>query len=313
MGTLVKLTIYDQDFNDGTVFDKAFARIAEIEQKMTINTDNGESEIIELNSLAGKDFVQLSPDTFYVLKKAIHFSEISDGKFDVTIGPLVKLWNIGTEAAAVPAEQQIAERLPLVNYRNLILDEQNSSAKLANPGMVVDLGAIAKGYAADEVAKILREAGVKHAIINLGGNILTINQKPDGSTWKLGLQDPFEPRGDYMGIVMLKDQTLVSSGTYERYFEVDGRRYHHILNPETGYPEDNSLLSVSIIGKQSIDADALSTGVFLLGLEKGMELIESLPGYEAIFITADKKVYVSSGINADNFQITKGEYQLQSK
>ena len=312
MGTLIKLTIYDSNF-DESVFDKAFARIAEIESKMTINAGNVDSEIIKLNDSAGQDFVQLSPDTFYVLKKAVYYAELSDGKFDVTIGPLVKLWNIGTEEAAVPAEQQILERLPLVNYRNLILNEQNSSAKLTNPGMVVDLGAIAKGYAADEVAKVLREAGIKHAIINLGGNILTINQKPDGSAWRLGLQDPLEPRGDYMGIVMLKDQTLVTSGTYERYFEVGGKRYNHILNPQTGYPEDNSLMSVSIVGKDSIDADALSTTVFLLGLEKGMELVESLPGYEAIFITTDKKVYVSSGINTDNFQITKEEYQLQEK
>jgi thiamine biosynthesis lipoprotein len=311
MGTLVKLTIHDPHFKDETVFDRAFARIAEIESKMTINAEGGESEIVRLNNFAGQDFLQLSSDTFYVLKKAVHYSEISGGKFDVTIGPLVKLWNIGTEEAAVPTEQQIAERLPLVNYQNLILDEQNSSAILAKAGMLVDLGAIAKGYAADELAKIFREAGVKHAIINLGGNILTINQKPDGSTWKLGLQDPLEPRGDYMGIVMLKDQTLVSSGTYERYFETDGKRYHHLINPQTGYPENNSLMSVSIIGKHSIDADALSTAVFLLGLEKGLQLIESLPDYEAIFITTDKKVYVSSGINAENFQITKEEYQLQ--
>jgi len=213
----------------------------------------------------------------------------------------------------VPKETEIQNTLPLISYENLLLDKENLSAKLNNSGMMVDLGGIAKGYAADEAAKILIEAGIQHAIINLGGNILTLNTKPDGSYYKLGLQDPLEPRGDYMGIVMLNNQALVSSGTYERYFELEGKRYHHILNSKTGYPEDNTIMSISIITKESIDADALSTTIFLLGLEEGMQMIETLPSTEAIFITSDKKVYISSGINDENFEIVKDEYQLQKE
>lgn len=310
MGTIAKISIYDKD-TDQQIFQKVFARISEIEDRMTINKDSRNSEIIQLNNAAGKEYVKLSPDTFYVLEKGKHYSKLSEGKFDITVGPLVMLWNIGSEKAILPEEIEIKNILPLVDHQNLILDKKSSRAKLNTPGMIVDLGAIAKGYAADEAARILKEAGIKHAIINLGGNVLTLNTKPDGSNWKLGLQDPFEPRGEYMGIVMLNNQSLVSSGTYERYSEINGKRYHHILNPQNGYPEDNTLLSVSIITNESIDADALSTTIFLLGLTQGMNMVEHLPETEAVFITSDKKVYTSSGINESNFEIKKDEYQLQ--
>lgn len=312
MGTVVKITIYDEGKDVEPVFQKVFDRISEIEDRMTINNDTEKSEINQLNNKAGKDYSKLSPDTFYVLEKGKYYSEISNGKFDITIGPLVKLWNIGTDEARVPEEIEIDKTLSFVNYNDLILDKENHRAQLNVPGMTVDLGSIAKGYAGDEAAKILEEAGIEHAIVNLGGNVLVLNTKPDSSQWRLGLQDPLTPRGDYMGIVMLDDQALVTSGTYERYFEVNGKRYHHILNPKTGYPEENSLLSVSIITKASIDADGLSTTIFMLGLDEGMRLIEDLPHTEAIFITSDKKVYHSSGINDKNFKITKDEYQLQA-
>jgi len=312
MGTIAKITIYDE-IEDKQIFQKVFDRISEIEDRMTINEDNQKSEVMQLNNSAGQAYSKLSQDTFFVLEKGKYYSEISKGQFDITIGPLVKLWNIGTEKARVPKETEIQNTLPLISYENLLLDKENLSAKLNNSGMMVDLGGIAKGYAADEAAKILIEAGIQHAIINLGGNILTLNTKPDGSYYKLGLQDPLEPRGDYMGIVMLNNQALVSSGTYERYFELEGKRYHHILNSKTGYPEDNTIMSISIITKESIDADALSTTIFLLGLEEGMQMIETLPSTEAIFITSDKKVYISSGINDENFEIVKDEYQLQKE
>lgn len=310
MGTVAKITIYDE-ITDKEIFQRIFDRIMDIEYRMTINDEYPESEIIQLNESAGKEAVKLSMDTFFVLEKAKYYSEISQGNFDITVGPIVKLWNIGSENARVPSEGEIAEKLPLVNHHELILDRDNLSAKLNQENMIVDLGAIAKGYAADEAAKILKEAGIQHAIINLGGNVLAINTKPDGSLWRLGLQDPYEPRGTSMGVVLLNDQTLVSSGTYERYFEEDGKTYHHLLDPKTGYPGDNELVSVSIVTKQSIDADALSTGTFLLGLEEGRKLIEELSDTEAIFITADKKVYVTSGINESNFEINNPDYQLQ--
>ncbi|MEL1134774.1 FAD:protein FMN transferase [Desulfitobacterium sp. THU1] len=312
MGTVAKITIYDE-IKDKEVFQRIFDRITDIERRMTINNEYPESEIIRLNDAAGKDFIKLSSDTFFVLEKAKYFSELSQGKFDITVGPIVKLWNIGFPDARVPGKDEITKALPLVDHHELILDKENLTAKLNQPGMKLDLGAIAKGYAADEAVKILKEAGIEHAIVNLGGNVIVINKKLDGSLWRLGLQDPYEPRGDSMGVVLLNDQTLVSSGTYERYLEENGKIYHHLLDPDTGYPGDNGLISVSIITKESVNADGLSTGTFLLGLDKGMKLIEELPDTEAVFITTDKKVYVTSGVNESNFEITDPTYILQPK
>ncbi|AGA68759.1 membrane-associated lipoprotein involved in thiamine biosynthesis [Desulfitobacterium dichloroeliminans LMG P-21439] len=312
MGTVARITIYDE-IKDKEIFQRIFDRITDIEHRMTINDEYPESEIIRLNEAAGEDSIKLSSDTFFVLEKAKYFSELSQGKFDITIGPIVKLWNIGFPDARVPGKEEITKTLPLVNHQELILDKENFTARLTQPGMKVDLGAIAKGYAADEAVKILKAAGIQHAIVNLGGNVIVINTKPDGSLWRLGLQDPYEPRGDSMGVVFLNDQTLVSSGTYERYLEDNGKIYHHLIDPDTGYPGDNGLISVSIITKESVNADGLTTGTFLLGLEEGMKVIEELPDMEAIFITADKKVFVTSGINEADFEITDPAYTLQPK
>lgn len=310
MGSLVKITIFDEVVDDH-LFTQVFDRIQEIEDKMTINKNSDRGEIIKLNNHAGKDFVELSSETFYILEKGKHYGEITQGKFDITIGPIVKLWNIDTEKVGLPNPKDIQQKLPLVDFNKLELDQTKLKAKLLDPGMMVDLGAIAKGYAADEAARILIDAGVKHAIINLGGNILTVGKKPDGSFFRLGLQDPDKSRNENMAVVKLNNQSLVSSGTYEKFFIVNGEKYHHLIDPDTGYPTKNGLISVSIITEKSIDADALSTSIFLLGLEQGMNLVEKLNGVEAIFVTDDKKVYPSSGINEDNFELTNESYQLQ--
>ncbi|MHB1393443.1 MAG: FAD:protein FMN transferase [Clostridia bacterium] len=306
LGTVIEITIYDK--SDESILDKALARIAEIESKMTIN--NAEtSEIIALNNASGVNEVKLSPDTFSVVEKGKQYSERSNGKFDITIGSLVKLWNIGTEYAAVPEKGKLAEAVKLVDYEKLTLNKESLIAKLEIPGMKVDLGAIAKGYAADEVARVLKENGVAHAIINLGGNVMTVGGNPNGNPWKIGIQDPFNPRGDFLGIVPIKDQTVVTSGTYERYFEENGKKYHHILNTTTGYPTENNLYSVSIVTNKSIDGDGLSTTTLLIGLEEGIKLIESIENADAIFITSDKQIYVTSGLKKD-FTITNPEFKL---
>lgn len=307
LGTIVEVTLYDKP--DEKIIDEVFARIAEIEREMTIN--NAEtSEIIALNNASGKNEVVLSPDTFYVVEKGKQYSENSKGIFDITIGPVVKSWNIGTEYAAIPDKDKLAEAVKLVDYTKLILNKEKYSAYLEVQGMKVDLGAIAKGYAADEAARILKENGVKHAIINLGGNVMTVGGNLKGSPWRIAIQDPFNPRGEFIGVVTVEDKTVVTSGTYERYFEANGKKYHHILDPFTGYPVENNLFSVSIITDKSIDGDGLSTTCLLYGLEEGMKLIEKLDNVEAVFITADKKVYASSGLK-DIFTITNPEFKLE--
>lgn len=306
MGTIVEVKIYDNI--DDSIITKAFNRISEIEEKMTIN--NAEtSEIIRLNNNAGNKETELSSDTFYVLQKGLHYSHLSQGAFDITIGPLVKLWNIGTDSATVPQNDLIDETLRLIDYKKLSINPSIHIAMLQNTNMKVDLGAIAKGYAADEAARILRDNGVEHAILYLGGNLLTIGRNPNGSPWKIGIQDPFSNRGDFMGIVNIDNKSVVTSGTYERFFEKNGKKYHHIINPKTGYPVENNLSSVSIISDKSIDGDGLSTTLLLLGLKEGRNVIESLSGIEAVFITNDKKVYLSSGLDG-KLQITKSEFKL---
>jgi thiamine biosynthesis lipoprotein len=308
LGTIIDITIYDKQ--DEAIIDKALDRIREIEAKMTIN--NAEtSEIIALNEAAGKNEAQLSLDTFDVLERAKYYSELTNGLFDPTVGPIVKLWNIGTDYAAIPDPKVLEEKRNLINNDKLILDRSTLTAKLEDADMQVDLGAIAKGYAADEVAKILKENGVQHAIINLGGNVLTIGGNMLDKPWKIGIQNPFNPRGDYLGIVSIKDKTVVTSGTYERYFEKDGKRYHHILDPRTGYPADNEVASVSIITDSSMDGDGNSTSVLLLGLEEGMKFVESQKNIDAIFITYDKKVYMTSGLK-DIFMVTSSEFTLMN-
>lgn len=307
LDTLIKISAYGPGASEA--IDACFERLGEIDVKM--NARASDSEVAAINEAAGEHSVQVSPDTFFVIKRGLYFSELSGGRFDITVGPLVNLWGIGTDRARVPEKSEIEEALNLINYNDVLVDEDQKTVMLKRPGMAIDLGAIAKGYAADEVIRILKERGIKSAVADLGGNVYVLGKKPNGQPWKIGIQDPFELRGDIFATVEASDKTLVTSGVYERYFEEGGKRYHHLLDTSTGYPVDNGLVSVTIISDSSMDADALSTTVFSLGLEQGMQLVESLPDVEAVFVTKDKEVYVSSGMSAYNFQITDESFTLK--
>ncbi|KXG77054.1 FAD:protein FMN transferase [Thermotalea metallivorans] len=307
LGTHLQLSLWTEDKAEGmAVIRECFQRIYQIEQKMSVNIAN--SEVNEINRYAGKEYVAVSDDTMTVLRKGFAYAALTDGAFNPAIGPLVKLWGIGTEKERVPRLDEIQEVLKYVDYKGIKFQDENK-VKLDIDGMQLDLGGIAKGYAADAVTKIIREKGIKHAIINLGGNVVAVGKKTDGTPWKIGIQDPFEPTGTHMGVIEITDQTVVTSGNYERYFMRDGKRYHHIIDPKTGYPSENGVISATIITDSSIDADALSTSVYVLGLEKGMKLIESMEGVECIIITEGKKVYLSSGLKGrlkianDGFEI----------
>jgi FAD:protein FMN transferase len=304
LDTPCTISIYDK--SSTAVLDKAFAALKDIHNKM--NADLDSSEVSNINKNAGLNYVKVSDGTFYVIKEAIKFSELTGGKFDITIGPLVKLWGINTPNAHVPSPAEIKSKLPLVNYKNILINENDKSVKLKNTGMAIDLGGIAKGYAGDAVGNVLKQNGVKHALINLGGNIYTIGSKPDGSNWRLGIQNPTTPNGDYLGTVEVKDKAVVTSGIYERYFEQNGKIYHHILDTDTGYPVDNNLASVTIVTGLSINGDALAK-VFCMGIDKGLALIKTIKDTEAIFVTRDKKVYITPGL-AGNFKITNPEFTL---
>lgn len=308
LGTVCKITIYDKTAK-GT-FDAAFGRIAEIEQKMSLNIAT--SELVKVNNESYLNPIRVSDDTFIVVDEALIIAGLSDGAFDPTVGPLVRAWGIGGDAARVPPAEEISRLLSLVDYSAVRLDRAASAITLTERDMIIDLGGIAKGYAADEVAMILRSKGVKSAIINLGGNILTIGRKPDGSPWKIGIQDPESPRGAFVMIVSVEDKAIVTSGPYERFFEQDGTIYHHILDTATGYPVWNSIGSVSILAKDSFSADALSTAVFSMGLTKGMGLVESIEGVEAIIIMKDRSIHLSSGLQSGSipFELTDDRFTI---
>lgn len=310
LGTAVTITVYGR--LDNEVLDEAFDRIAEIEARMsTTEEDYTNTELMRLNGAAGFGPVAVSTDTVEVVELALEFSEQSDGAFDVTVQPLVKLWGIGTENERVPDPSEIEEALARVGYGNVVVNPAAGTIELKRDGAGVDVGGIAKGYAADEVAELLREAGAESALLDFGGNIVTVGTKPDGTPWRIGVQTPDASRGEFLGIASVSDLSLVTSGTYERFFESGGVRYHHILDTKTGYPVQNGLASVTIITERSIDADALSTLVFALGLEKGLRFAENRTATEAILVTDDREVYTTSGVDR-YFRITNPDYELRT-
>lgn len=290
-------TISIMEGGNRNAMNAAFTRLHELEQKLSARLDS--SQLMGVNNAAGKNPVKVDKELFFVVQKALHYAQLSEGNFDPTIDPLSRLWDIqgGTERIPEPAE--IAAALKLVDASKVVLDAAKSTIYLTEPGMSLDLGGIAKGYAADELGAVLRANGVKSAIIDLGGNIVTLGQKTDGSPWRIAIKNPIEPDGQYLGILSLSGSaTMVTSGVYERYFiGPDGRRYHHIISTADGYPVDNGVISVTIIADSSLDADALSTALLAMGIEKGLILAESLPGVEAIFADHQLALHATSGIS----------------
>ena len=293
MGTVISQKVYGE--NGQAAIDEAMEKIKYLDGLLTFNAPEG--DIYKLNENADKKNVELNPETVKIIKKAQQVSELSNGAFDVTIGPLVKSWGIGTEQEHIPTKKDLQKLLPLVNYKDIYVDEYSAGLKKA--GQMVDLGGIAKGYAGDVAMEIYKNYGLESAFINIGGNVVTLGNKPDGNPWAVGIRNP-RPEGglsgQIVGTVKVTDKAVVTAGDEQRYFEKGGQRYHHILDPHTGYPAKSDLMSVTLITDSSLDADALDTAVFILGLEKGKELIQQYGGVEAVFITTEKKIYVTEGL-----------------
>jgi thiamine biosynthesis lipoprotein len=264
-----------------------------------------DSEISRVNASAGIGSEKVSRETYDVLSEAVEFSRCFPGCFDVTIAPLVALWHAARESLTQPAASSIQQVLPLVNDQDLILDPQEMTAKLRNTGQSVDLGGIGKGFAGDKIREVFWQFGIASAYSNLGGNVITVGTKPDGSPWHIGIQHPRQETG-LIGAVAVVDQTVVTSGDYQRYFtDNQGRRCHHILDPRTGYPAESGLVSVTIIAESALAADALSTIVFVAGMEKGLECLRSFPQTEAVLVDTELQVYVTHGLK-HRFQADQG-------
>ena len=321
--TMIEITIYgleegipsddsDEAFEEASkeIIADTFKLLSDYEKLLSRTVDG--SDIDRINK-AGGEPVEVSGDTLEVIRKGMEFGEISGGAFDITVGKASGLWDfhegIGDEEeVSLPDPKDLEEASKHIDYTKIVIDEDASTVKLEDPEMMLDLGGIAKGFIADMASEYLRTRGVTGAIINLGGNIETVGGKPQGtapdseiSDFNIGIRDPREEGNALLGIYPSKDVTVVTSGTYERYIEVDGKRYHHILDPSTGYPVDTDVLQVSIIAEagRSVDCDGLSTTCLALGTERGTDLIRKLDeegtfGHiEAIFVTVDGEIIMT--------------------
>ncbi len=285
LNTVVTITIYDS--SDVTLLDDALALCDEYENLFSRTRET--SEIHQINQGLTD---QLSPETEELLETALSYSRLSGGLFDPSIGPVSSLWDFHAENPSVPEDASLQAALPLINAEKIRI----SNHKVAmDEGMILDLGAISKGYIADRIKEFLLDQGVKSAVIDLGGNVLCIGSRPDGSPFQIGIRQPLEDTSSAATVLSITDQSVVTSGIYERCFTEDGVLYHHLLDPRTGYPCENELASVTIISDDSVDGDALSTCCFLMGTQKGMELIDSLPDVRAIFITQEGELLYSEG------------------
>lgn len=286
LDTVITLSAYAED--DQALKD-ALDECGRYEQLLSRTVEG--SDVWRINHANGEP-VEVSEDTMEILRCAIRIAGLSGGVFDVTIAPVSTLWDFTSEAPVLPDAETIAKAAELVDYKKIELD--GNTVKLP-AGMMIDLGGIAKGYIADRVAEYLEKRGVKHAILSFGGNVVAIGLKPDGNQWTVGIQDIDGATGKSMLKVKVSGGSVVTSGIYERGFDLDGVRYHHLLSPETSWPVQNELASVTILSESSMECDALSTAAFVLGTEEGTKLIESLEGVEAIFITRDRTVSCTSG------------------
>ena len=306
LGTLNQLKVSGRKANKA--IDESIRKLCEIDDKMSVFKEN--SEISKINQHAGKQVQIVSKDTYYVIEKAIKYCSLSKGDFDITIRPIVALWGIGKEDSKVPTINEIKETLKVVNYKDIVTDKNNRSIFLKYKKQEIDVGGIAKGYAADEVRDIMLKNKIKSGLINLGGNIFVIGNKDDGTAWTVGIQNPIKTRGEFALTISVINKSIVTSGSYERYFETGGKKYHHIINPSTGYPSESDIISATIISDNSIDGDGLSTGVYIMGVQKAMKLIEEIKGIDAIFITINKEVYVTSGLSG-KVTITNNEFHIK--
>lgn len=287
--TVITITVYNLE--DSQFLNECFVMAETYENLFSKTVES--SDIYKINHSNGTPTV-VNDETIYLLQKALDYATMTNGAIDPTILPLSDLWNFG-ENKTVPDSNNIASKLASVGYENVLVNAFDNTVTLLDKNAGIDLGFIAKGYIADKMKAFLLENGVESALINLGGNILCVGTKPDGSDFKLGIQEPFEENSTNMPVISVQDKSLVSSGVYERYFYENDVLYHHILDTSTGYPVDNGLWGVTILSDSSMEGDAYSTICMCLGLDKALDLIEETEGIEALFITEDMELVYSSG------------------
>lgn len=294
MGTNFEIKVNGK--NGGMDVKAALDKVREIANKIDYYDDK--SELSAINNMAGISAVAVSSDTFNLIEKSIAVCRQTGGALDITIGPLMDLWNFNSrDHKEIPSGNELVYAQHLVNYNNVVINPSNEIVKLQYPGMKMDLGAVGKGYAISKARSILVERGVKSAIISAGSSIAVIGDNR-GKPWKVGIKDPRHP-DDVVGIITLDGgQAVSTSGDYERYFELGGKRYHHILNPATGMPADESR-SVTIISNDAAQADALSTAVFVMGPKRGLAFLSNFKDVYAVIVDKDGGVITTPGLTLE--------------
>lgn len=292
MDTYMTVTAYGENAEEAV--EASIEEIQRLDTLLSATSDTG--EVYTVNQNGGG---VLSEDSMYLLERSLELNELTEGAFNVTIFPIMELWGFISDEFTVPSEEDLQENLNLVNIDGITINDKSSEIEFLKRGMAIDFGGIAKGYTSTSVADIFREMGVESGLINLGGNVHVVGTKTDGSKWKVGIQSP-ENDSEYLGILAVSDCAVITSGGYERYFEEDGITYHHIIDPSTGYPAENGLISVTIVSKDGTLADGLSTSLYIMGLEKAEQFWqEHSEEFDAILMTEENEIYVTEGIAQD--------------
>ncbi|BAQ24210.1 FAD:protein FMN transferase [Streptococcus troglodytae] len=294
MGTTINLMV--EADNAKELVETACQLLKTYEHRFSANSDD--SELMAVNHLAGVSPLQVQEDLFQLIKIGKKHSIEQPSNLNIAIGPLVQSWRIGFDDARLPDQAEIDKQLKLIDPHKIILDAQEQTVFLSQKGMKIDLGALAKGYIADKIITYLKIQGAASAMINLGGNLLVYgpNKKRPNGLWYIGIQDPKKPRNQNIGIVKIHDQSVVTSGIYERHLQVDGGDYHHIFDKNTGYPIETQMASLSIISDLSLDGEIWTTRLFGLPIPFVMETINQISHIEGIIITRDNRLAVSDGL-----------------
>lgn len=286
LDTVIDITVYDSPGEDVFTTIEDWLDLYENRFSTTI----ADSEISNLNNNRGT-FQTVTPETFNLLKRAVQATEATNGAFDIAVYPIVKAWGFTTDEYRVPSAEELSRLIMFTDSRKIQFNDENFSVRLLSD-MQIDLGGIAKGYIAMKLAEKIEQKGVTSALISLGGNIQAIGSKPDGSAWQVGIQHPdYDNR--YIGVLSINNEAAITSGAYQRYFEQDGKRYHHIIDPSTGAPSESDLLSVTVVTNDGTMGDAVSTAFFVMGSEKTKEFLDKNSQFNVVMLTKDYKVLVS--------------------
>lgn len=309
MGTVIHQTIYGKGGEAASV--QIMDMLKEVENKQ-LSWRSPDSSIAKINENAGgKELIPVDELLYEWMDKSLELARNTDGAIDPTVGPISKLWDIGGDNQNYPGKQAVSELLPLVDYKDIVLKPEGILLKRSNQSL--DLGALGKGIGADEALKLLvEEPSIEGAVISVGGSILMYGNKPDKSPWKVGIQDPRAKEGETMGVISsTKSCNVSTSGDYEKYFMRKGKRYHHIMNPKTGFPSDSDIISVTIISDSGMLSDGLSTACMILGYEKSLPILKQYNA-KALFVDKDKKIYMTEGMEK-NFTLTAKGYTIVKK